>query len=226
MRDASVEAKPSSFSLTRYNRLLVAVTGLVSAGLLYFGTGLHPTWWLLWLAPVPVLAIAPRLRAGGAFLLSSTAWFLGKMNQWNYLRHVITLPLHVIILLFVISAVVFGLGVLFVRSFLRRGSLFLAAFAFPVYWVTCEYQRDGIASQHMGQSRVHTDEFSAGDPDRFRHWPLGYQLRCVFVCQYGRDTVQRRRRTLATSCVGNRSRMRGLRGTCIWRMAVAVQSFS
>ena len=51
MRDVSVESKPRGFSLTRYNNLLVAVAGLVSAGLLYFGTGLHPTWWLLWAAP-------------------------------------------------------------------------------------------------------------------------------------------------------------------------------
>src|SRR5262249_58091651 len=49
------------------------------------------------------------------------------------------LPLHIIIAFFVIAAVVFGLGVLFTRSFLRRGSLFLAALAFPVYWVNCEY---------------------------------------------------------------------------------------
>src|SRR5262249_10848823 len=71
----------------------------------------------------------------------------GEMNQWNYLRHVIALPLRVTILFFVIAAVIFGLGVLFMRSFLRRGSLFLAAFAFPVYWVTCEYL-NMIASPH------------------------------------------------------------------------------
>jgi apolipoprotein N-acyltransferase len=135
MRDASVESKTPGFSLTCYKTLLVVVAGLVSAGLLYFGTGLHPTWWLLWLAPVPVLAIAPRLRASAAFLLGSIAWFLGEMNQWNYLRHVIALPLRITILFFVIAAVIFGLSVLFTRSFLRRGSLFLAAFAFPVYWV-------------------------------------------------------------------------------------------
>ena len=61
------------------------------------------------------------------------------MNQWNYLRHVIDLALHTIIVFLAIAAAVFGLGVLFTRSFLRRGSLFLAAFAFPVYWVACEY---------------------------------------------------------------------------------------
>ena len=139
MRNASAESKTPGFSLNRYNILLVVVAGLASAGLLYFGTGLHPTWWLLWVAPVPVLAIAPRLRATAAFLLGSMAWILGEMNQWNYLRHVIELPLRIIILFFVIAAVVFGLGVLFTRSFLRRDSLFLVAFAFPVYWVTCEY---------------------------------------------------------------------------------------
>jgi apolipoprotein N-acyltransferase len=147
MLDAAVESKTPGFSLTRYNILLVVVAGLASAGLLYFGTGLHPVWWLLWVAPVPVLAIAPRLRAIAAFLLGSTAWFLGEMNQWNYLRHVIALPLRIIILFFVIAAVVFGLGVLFTRSFLRRDSLFLAAFAFPVYWVTCEYLT-AIVSPH------------------------------------------------------------------------------
>ena len=139
MRNASAESKTPGFSLNRYNILLVVVAGLASAGLLYFGTGLHPTWWLLWVAPVPVLAIAPRLRATAAFLLGSMAWILGEMNQWNYLRHVIELPLRIIILFFVIAAVVFGLGGLFTRSFLRRDSLFLVAFAFPVYWVTCEY---------------------------------------------------------------------------------------
>lgn len=147
MRNVVVESKTPGLSLTRYNVFLVVVAGLASAGFLYFGTGLHPTWWLLWVAPVPVLAIAPRLRASTAFLLGSIAWILGAMNQWNYVRHVIELPLRIIILFFVIAAVVFGLGVLFTRSFLRRDSVFLAAFAFPVYWVTCEYLT-AIASPH------------------------------------------------------------------------------
>ena len=129
------------------NPLLLIAAGISSAAALYFGTGLHPTWWLLWIAPVPVLAIAPQLRGGAALLLGSIAWFLGELNRWNYLRHVIALPFLTIILFFVIAAVVFGLGVLFACSFLRRGSLFLAAFAFPVYWVTCEYLT-AITSPH------------------------------------------------------------------------------
>ncbi len=76
-------ANTREFSLKFYNFFLVIAAGLVSAALLYFGTGLHPIWWLLWLASVPVLAIAPRLHGGAAFLLGFIAWLIGEMNQWN-----------------------------------------------------------------------------------------------------------------------------------------------
>jgi apolipoprotein N-acyltransferase len=126
---------------------LIAAAGLVSAAFAYFGTGLHPIWWALWLAPIPVLAIAPGLRCGTAFLLAAFAWLIGEMNQWNYVRHAIELPPQITVLYFVVPAVVFGLGVLFVRNLLRRGSLFLASLALPVYWVAYEYLT-AITSPH------------------------------------------------------------------------------
>src|SRR4029077_19602283 len=132
--------------MRRLNLVIIAA-GLASAALSYLGTGLHPVWWMLWLAPVPVLTIAPRLRGSTAFLLGSVAWLIGEMNQWNYVTQELQLPRQIVILYFVIPAVVFGLGVLFVRSFLRRGSLYLGALALPVYWVTCEYL-NAIASPH------------------------------------------------------------------------------
>src|SRR5436190_14862972 len=147
MRDAPVVSKTSDFHLTRYNVFLVVGARLASAGLFYFGTGLHPTWWPLWLAPVPVLAIAARLRGGAAFFLGSVAWVIGEMNQWNYVRNEIQLPLQIAVLYFVVPAVVFGFGVLLARGFLRRGSLFLAALAFPIYWVAYEYLT-AITSPH------------------------------------------------------------------------------
>ena len=126
---------------------LITVAGLVSASFAYLGTGLHPIWWLLWLAPIPVLAIAPRLCGSAAFFLGAIAWLIGEMNQWKYVTHEIELPPHISILYFVVPAVVFGFGVLFVRGFIRRGSLFLASLAFPVYWVTYEYLT-AMASPH------------------------------------------------------------------------------
>jgi apolipoprotein N-acyltransferase len=129
------------------NLLLIAAAGLASATLAYLGTGLYPIWWALWLAPTPVLAISPRLHGSAALLLGAAAWLIGEMNQWNYVRHGIELPLQITILYFVVPAVVFGFAVLFVRSFIRRGSLVHAAVALPVYWVTYEYLT-AIASPH------------------------------------------------------------------------------
>jgi apolipoprotein N-acyltransferase len=131
----------------RSHKLFLVAAGVASAAFFYFGTGLHPIWWLLWLAPVPVLTIAPRLPPGAAFLLGAIAWLLGETNQWNYLRYVITMPVQLIVFLFVIAAAIFGFGVLLMRSFLLRGSLLLATVAFPVYWVACEYL-NAIASPH------------------------------------------------------------------------------
>ncbi|HEY2046661.1 MAG TPA: hypothetical protein VGG93_08780, partial [Candidatus Udaeobacter sp.] len=62
----------------------VIAAALATAALSYFGTGLHPIWWMLWLAPIPALAIAPRLSTSAAFLLGSGAWLLGALNEWNY----------------------------------------------------------------------------------------------------------------------------------------------
>ena len=126
---------------------LIVASGILSAVFAYFGTGLHPIWWALWLAPIPVLAISPRLRGGAAFVVAAFAWVIGEMNQWNYVRHQIELPPQITILYFVVPAVVFGLGVLFVRGFVRRGSLFLASLALPVSWVVYEYLT-AIASPH------------------------------------------------------------------------------
>src|SRR5450432_3440637 len=113
-------------------KVLLAAAALASAALFYLGTGLRPICWLLWVAPVPVLMIAARLRAGVAFLLAAVTWLIGEMNQWNYLSHGIELPLPIIMFVLLVPAIAFGLGILFVRSFLLRGSLFRAALALPV----------------------------------------------------------------------------------------------
>ena len=121
------------------NEFLIIAAVLATAVLAYFGTGLHPLWPLLWFAPVPVLALAPRLGAGRAFLMAFVAWFLGQMNEWKYLAYGIQLPVPLIVVSFTITAGLFGLGVLLVRGFLRRGLIFLAALSFPLYLATYEY---------------------------------------------------------------------------------------
>jgi apolipoprotein N-acyltransferase len=89
-------------------------------------------------------------RDFAAALLASSVWSHGlsaKRINGNYVRNEIELPLQIAVLYFVVPAVVFGLGVLLARGFLRRGSLFLAALAFTTYWVAYEYLT-AIASPH------------------------------------------------------------------------------
>src|SRR5437764_12377732 len=158
MRDGPVASPTPGFHLTRYDIFLVVVAGLASGGLLYSGTGLHPLWWTLWFAPVPVLAIAPRLSCGAAFLLGSVAWLIGETNQWNYVLHEIQLPPQIPVLYFVDPAVVFGFGVLFARGFLRRGSLFSGRARFSQLLGGIRISHGHcVAAQYLGQSRLHTN---------------------------------------------------------------------
>jgi apolipoprotein N-acyltransferase len=52
------------------------IAGIVCSSLaLFFGTGLHPHWWLTWLMPISVLLVAARSSALGP---SSLQWFPGS----------------------------------------------------------------------------------------------------------------------------------------------------
>src|SRR5262249_21898528 len=123
---------------------LIIGSGAITALLLFFGTGLRPLWPLLWFAPAPILAIAPRLKPALAFGLATVAWFIGELNLLKYLVG-IDVPWLLILASFLIPAIAFALGVLLVRRFLLRGSLFCAALALPLWWVTYEYATESVS---------------------------------------------------------------------------------
>ena len=79
--------------------------------------------------------------------------------------------------------------------------------------------RDWVASQHMGQSRLHTNELPPCDPDRCGHRYLGNQLHCLSVCGRRGSFVERRGRTMATSRARSRCGGRHLRSVCFWQVA-------
>jgi hypothetical protein len=117
---------------------LITGAGLVSAAFAYVGTGLYPICGRFGWRRFQYLRL-PRDFAAALLSFGAIASSIGEMNQCNCVRHEIELPPHITILYFLVPAVVFGFGLLFVRGFIRRGSLFLASLAFPLYWVTCEY---------------------------------------------------------------------------------------
>ena len=109
----------------------------ISAAMFFLGTGLAPLWPLIWLAPIPLLWVAPRLSARRAFGVAAAAYALGGLNEWSYSRTV--LPTWIVILILVLSACLFALGVMLFRMGVVRGKLWLAALVFPAYWASVEF---------------------------------------------------------------------------------------
>jgi apolipoprotein N-acyltransferase len=105
--------------------VLVALCLTASAALFFFGTGLAPVWMLLWLAPIPVLWLAPRIPAGQAFLIAAASYALGGFNIWFYMS--LVTPIWVTLLNSIVPACLFATAVVLFRHRAVRGRLWQAA---------------------------------------------------------------------------------------------------
>jgi apolipoprotein N-acyltransferase len=118
--------------------MLPLVALAASAAALWFGTGLHPLWWLTWFAPVPVLLAAARLSRRSTFALALLAWAIGGLNMWSYCRATLHIPPVAALGIVVLPALAFALCVLVYRAVLRA-SAWRAALIFPGVWVLYEF---------------------------------------------------------------------------------------
>jgi apolipoprotein N-acyltransferase len=118
---------------------LGVLTVLCTAVLVWFGTGLHPFWLLLWFAPLPVLLFANRASWWGILVTAALAWFLGSLNMWHYYQEALELPPSLVARIFATLALVFALAVLLYGTLLRRGAWWSALVAVPALWVSFEY---------------------------------------------------------------------------------------
>lgn len=122
--------------------LRVIAATVVAACLVFFGTGLHPLWPCLWLAPIPLLLLAPRVSASVAFASAALAWFAGSFNMWRYVRNILGTSgrsIAIALVAMAIPSIAFGVCALLPRAFARRRRPFLAALSWPCAWVTYEY---------------------------------------------------------------------------------------
>ena len=125
-------------SLRRGIVLLCAV--VLTSGAYFVSSGLHRLWWPVWLAPLPVLLLAPRLTAWQAFAVALAArGFAAAFNFWHYIYHVVQFPLWLTLVTILVPAAAFAFAVIFYRELLRRGNPWLAMLAFPVAIVAAEY---------------------------------------------------------------------------------------
>jgi apolipoprotein N-acyltransferase len=122
-------------------RLAAAVTGAAAASavLFYLGTGLRPVPWLTWLAPLPVLLLAPRVHWRTAFTVAAAAWLGGESAMWHYFISTLRIPAAAGVAVIVGSALLFGLAVLPARALMLRRHPLIATVVFPAAWVVVEF---------------------------------------------------------------------------------------
>jgi len=116
---------------------LAALCLAASAALFFFGTGLTPVWMLLWLAPIPILWLSPRISAWQAFFVAAAAYMLGGFNIWFYMTMVA--PMWVALLNAFVPACLFAAAVVLFRNRAVHGRLWQAVLIVPAFWVTYEY---------------------------------------------------------------------------------------
>ncbi|MEV0274700.1 nitrilase-related carbon-nitrogen hydrolase [Hamadaea sp. NPDC050747] len=126
-------------SEARPNRWIVPGAFLATAVMLYFGTGLTPIAWLTWLAPLPALLLAPKVRLRTALLVAFGAYLVSTSNSWAYYAHSYDVPLPAGIAISLGYSIAFTAGVRLFRAWVRRGRPLLAALSVPAVWVALLY---------------------------------------------------------------------------------------
>ncbi|GAB2569615.1 hypothetical protein ISP15_03140 [Dyella jejuensis] len=126
----------------------------------WFGSGIHPHWWLTWLAPLPVLWLAPRVQARSAAFSAFVAYTAGAFSVWTYLHTYIGLPWLFDVYAISASGVMLMLCVLLYRRLLLRGHTLAAALAVPTMWVAIEYVTN-LRSPHATFSNISYTQMDA-----------------------------------------------------------------
>ena len=122
----------------KHRTLFVAAAIILSAAAYFWSYGLHPVWWLVWLAPLPLLWIAPRVPAWAAVATTFSAATLGRLDMWSY-YHRLRVPLWLIVIAVLVPALTLTAAVWLYRLFFLRGQLARAVLVFPSVLVAYEY---------------------------------------------------------------------------------------
>jgi apolipoprotein N-acyltransferase len=126
---SSIFARLAELALGRPNPVVAAA---VSAVLFAFAAAQYPLSFLCALiAPLPLLAVAPELRARTAAQLALVAYFAGNLVSWG--GESFTVPLMTMFAAHVAGAIVFATFVACAAEATRRWSGVLAALVFPTF---------------------------------------------------------------------------------------------
>lgn len=120
------------------SRFAVLFSILLSGVCFYLGNGLTGDhWYLVWIAPVPIISLSLAHNRKVTFLAAFLAYAIGRLSWLAYLIRVATLVPALIMLL--ITALIFAGIIILSRSTAMRLKAWYAVFAFPLYFTAFEY---------------------------------------------------------------------------------------
>jgi len=130
---------------------LFILTGIIISGLCwYLSAGLTGDYWyLLWIAPVPVIYISLKTNGWQTFSIPFVAFLIGRLNWVSYLMTVAALvPAIIFPLLLSLS---FALMVVMTRNTVIKTNSWFSVFAFPVFitafeFIVVKFMPDGSAA--------------------------------------------------------------------------------
>ena len=116
----------------------IAPSFILSGICWYLSCGLNgDSWFLLWLAPIPVMVLALNISGKKAFSISFLAYLIGRMSWFSYLITVATIIPAIIFTL--LLPLIFALIITGTRWMILKTKFRMAIFAFPVFFTTYEF---------------------------------------------------------------------------------------
>ena len=120
-----------------HRRLLFQFLAAVASGiLLRFAVDMHPIWWLVWLAPVPLLLMALRSSAEETRWIVALAAVIGTSSNFHYLRMVMPLP--TVIAVIAAQSLLWVFLIVTTRRVVVRYRAWWTVFVYPVLCVAVD----------------------------------------------------------------------------------------
>jgi apolipoprotein N-acyltransferase len=121
----------------RQKHIALQIAAAVACGiLLRFVFDLHPIWWLVWYAPVPLLVLAFRLSSREARWIVTLAAAIGSSVNFHYFR--LVMPLPAVLAVIAMQTLLWTFLILATRRLVVRYRAWWTVFVYPVLCVAAD----------------------------------------------------------------------------------------
>jgi apolipoprotein N-acyltransferase len=141
---------PENMKMSFPWRIITAAVIILSGVLWYISNGLRGDYWyLLWIAPLPVLLVAFNSSSKQIFFFSFIAYLIGRLSWFNYLVEVATwIPA---IIFTIALPLIFACIMVLTRKMYIKSNSWYVVFTFPVFftafeWLMITFSPDGTAA--------------------------------------------------------------------------------